>query len=418
MTLRSERERVKEASDQVDSFVSEKRGACRRISVLGATGSIGRSTLDLIERNEADFEVVALTAQSNTAQLAELAIKHRAKVAVIGDPNCYGELKSLLANTGVEPAAGAEALEDAGYRPADCVVAAIVGAAGIRPTLAAVTQGRRVALANKECLVTAGSVFMDAVAEAGAELLPVDSEHSAALQAIGNARLEDIERITLTASGGPFRTWDIERIKVATLEEALRHPNWSMGPKITIDSATLMNKGLELIEAVHLFGIEPGRIDVLVHPQSAVHGLVAYSDGSVLAQMSAPDMRTPLAHCLWWPMRRQAPSARLDLAALGSLTFERPDPVRFPALRIAREALEAGSWATNILNAANEVAVAAFLAGQIGYLAIARLAEDVLAEAAGRLGGSPVATLDEVLALDAEGRRLAREGIAKGVALQ
>ena len=317
-------------------------GAPRRISVLGATGSIGMSTLDLIGRNPDQFEVVALTAQSNVVRLAELARAHRAKLAVIGDQSRFGELKRLLAGSGVQAAAGQGGLIEAASLDADCVVAAIVGAAGLAPTFAAARQGRRLALANKECLVTAGAVFMETVRAAGTELIPVNSEHSAAFQALAGSDPSTIETITLTASGGPFRTWERERLARATPEEALRHPNWSMGPKVTIDSATLMNKGLELIEAYHLFPVDADQLAVVVHPQSIVHCLVSYRDGSVLAQLSCPDMRTPIACSLAWPSRMPTPTRRLDLVTLGSLTFEAPDEERFPALGLAREALRRG----------------------------------------------------------------------------
>ena len=379
----------------------------RRISVLGATGSIGQSTLDLIAHHPGVFEVEALTANADAAGLAALAIRHKARMAVVADPQAYAALAAALSGTGIIAGAGQQALEAAASRPADCVVAAIVGAAGLVPTLAAVRQGRRVALANKECLVTAGHLFMREVAAAGAELLPVDSEHSAAFQAIGSSEAEAIERITLTASGGPFRDWDMARLSAATPEQALRHPNWSMGAKITIDSATLMNKGLELIEAFHLFPVAADRLDCVVHPQSIVHCLVAYRDGSVLAQMSSPDMRTPIALALSWPQRIDAPTRRLDLAVLGQLTFEPPDTARFPALAVAREALEAGGAAPAVLNAANEVAVMAFLEKRIGFLDIAATVADSLeaADSQGLLG--ECASLAGVLAIDTEARRLA-----------
>lgn len=380
----------------------------RRISVLGATGSIGQSTLDLIARHPGKFEVEALTANADAAGLAALAIRYKARMAVVADPEAYTTLAAALSGTGIEAAAGSDALVEAASRPADCVVAAIVGAAGLVPTLAAVRQGQRVALANKECLVTAGELFMREVAAAGAELLPVDSEHSAAFQAIGVSAPDEIEQITLTASGGPFRDWDMARLAAATPEQALRHPNWSMGAKITIDSATLMNKGLELIEAFHLFPVAANRLDCIVHPQSIVHCLVSYRDGSVLAQLSSPDMRTPIALALSWPRRIDAPTKRLDLAALGQLTFEQPDEVRFPALKVAREALAAGGAAPAVLNAANEVAVAAFLERRIGFLDIATVVADTLAQAGGRgLLGSCV-SLADILAIDAEARVLAR----------
>jgi 1-deoxy-D-xylulose-5-phosphate reductoisomerase len=380
----------------------------RRLSVLGATGSVGTSTLDLIARHADAFEVEALTAQSNAAALADLALKHRARLAVIGDETCYRELAQRLAGSGIEVAAGATALVEAATRPVDCVMAAIVGAAGLRPTFAAAGAARRVALANKECLVSAGAVFMSAVRESGAQLVPVDSEHSAILQSIGGYDPKDIERIVLTASGGPFRTWKTEQIAKATPEQAARHPNWSMGRKITVDSATLMNKCLELIEAYHLFPVEADQLAVVVHPQSIVHCLVEFTDGAVLAQMANPDMRTPIALSLAWPARMAAPTERLDLIRLGSLTFEAPDEKRFPALGLARRTLELGGTAGAILNAANEVAVEAFLERRISFPAIAELAGGVLEEAE-RLGQVwRPAGLDDVIAADWESRVLAR----------
>ncbi|MGD9784962.1 MAG: 1-deoxy-D-xylulose-5-phosphate reductoisomerase [Hyphomicrobiaceae bacterium] len=379
-----------------------------RLVVLGATGSIGRSTLDLVRRERHRFEVVALTANADAEQLASLAAEFGAKRAVVADASAYGRLKSALAGSAIVAAAGTAALVEAATMPADCVVAAIVGAAGLAPTLAGVRQGCRVALANKECLVAAGDLFMREVASSGAELLPVDSEHSAAFQALGASSRETIETITLTASGGPFRTWDKARLAAATPAEALRHPNWSMGSKITIDSATMMNKGLELIEAFHLFPVGEHQLKVVVHPQSIVHCLVGYRDGSVLAQLSSPDMRTPIALALAWPDRMAAPTRRLDLAEIGALTFEAPDEERFPALAIARAALRRGGVAPAVLNAANEIAVEAFLAGRIGFLDIAGTVAKSLdaAEARGLIG--PAGDLDSVLAIDGEARHLAR----------
>jgi 1-deoxy-D-xylulose-5-phosphate reductoisomerase len=379
----------------------------KRITVLGATGSIGESTLDLVGRCPDGFAVVAVTAQSNAARLAELAIRHRARLAVIGCDARYGELKGLLAGTGIEARAGEASLIEAAAEPADCVMAAIVGAAGLKPTFAAARQGRRVALANKECLVSAGEVFLAAVREAGSELIPVDSEHSAAFQAIGAADPSTIERIILTASGGPFRTWDLERLAAATPEEALKHPNWSMGAKITIDSATLMNKGLELIEAYHLFPVEPHQIEVVVHPQSIVHCLVALADGSVIAHLSPPDMRTPIAVALAWPARMTTPVARLDLVRIQSLTFEAPDAERFPALKLASAALALGGTAPAVMNAANEVAVQAFLERRIGFLDIAATVASCLEAAEVRGLCSRASSLDDVLAADREARALA-----------
>ena len=383
-------------------------GVRRSLTILGATGSIGRNTLDLVARNPDAFEIVALTAQSNVADLAKAAIATRAKLAVIGDAAHYGELKALLAGTSVRVAAGQAAVVAAAAEPADCVMAAIVGAAGIEPTFEAARQGRRLALANKECLVSAGDVFMAALTRAGTELIPVDSEHSAALQAMSGADPQSIERIVLTASGGPFRTWDAARLATATPEQAVRHPNWSMGAKISIDSATLMNKGLELIEAYHLFPVAAEQLGVVVHPQSIVHCLVSFTDGSVIAQLSAPDMRTPIALALTWPRRMTTPTARLDLVDLGTLSFEAPDEDRFPALRLAREALMAGGTAPAVLNAANEVAVEAFLARRIGFTDIARIVAECLESAQARGVLASAATLGDVLRADGEARRLAR----------
>ncbi len=375
----------------------------RRISVLGATGSIGLSTLDLIGRDPSAFDVVALTGGRNVDRLAELAIKHRAGLAVIADPACYAELRAALAGTGIATAAGRGALIEAASRPADWVMAAIVGAAGLEPTLAAVRQGTATALANKECLVSAGEIFMAEVARCKTTLLPVDSEHSAALQSMAGAPPGAIEKVCLTASGGPFRSWSLAEMAHVRPAQALNHPNWSMGPKVTIDSATLMNKGLELIEAHHLFALGPDQLDVLIHPQSIVHCLVSYRDGAVLAQLSCPDMRTPIAYSLAWPERMHVATERLDLAKLGALSFELPDEARFPALRVAKAALAAGGGATTVLNAANEVAVEAFFADRIAFLAIASLVEATL-EAAADLAAARPSGVEEVLAVDAEAR--------------
>ena len=379
-----------------------------RLSVLGATGSIGASTLDLVARHPERFEVVALTAQCNAQRLAELAILHRARLAVIGEPEHYGALKALLAGTGIRVAAGPEAIEAAALEPADCVMAAIVGAAGLRPTFAAARQGARVALANKECLVSAGDIFLNHVRASGAELLPVDSEHSAAFQAIGATAARSIEKIVLTASGGPFRTYDKARLARVTPDEALCHPNWSMGAKVTIDSATLMNKGLELIEAFHLFPVEAHQLEAVVHPQSVVHCLVMLEDGSVMAQLSEPDMRTPIALALAWPERLATPVSRLDLVALKSLSFEAPDLDRFPALGIAIQALHRGGAAPAVLNAANEVAVTAFLDRRIAFPDIAGTVAACLEKAEGRGLLKDVDSLDDVLAVDNEARSMAR----------
>jgi 1-deoxy-D-xylulose-5-phosphate reductoisomerase len=379
----------------------------RKVTVLGATGSVGESTLDLIGRMPERFDIVALTAGSNAEKLAQLAIRHRAKHAAIADPAQYSTLKAMLAGTGIAVSAGDDAVCEAARIPADWIMAAIVGAAGLKPTFAAVSQGSCLALANKECLVSAGEVFLSSVKAAGARLLPVDSEHSGVFQSIDQSPSRCIEAITLTASGGPFREWSAEQLAGAKREQALKHPNWSMGQKITIDSATLMNKGLELIEAFHLFPVEAHQLRVLVHPQSIIHCLVQYCDGSVLAQMAAPDMRTPIAYSLAWPERMEAPTERLDLVRLGQLTFEAPDEVRFPALRIAREAMQAGGIAPTVLNAANEVAVERFLKGQIGFMSIAKVVEAAIERSVSEIGVTRAETLEDVLETDRVSRMLA-----------
>ena len=376
--------------------------ALRTVTVLGSTGSVGRQTVELLGDRQA-FRVLALAANRNARLLAEQARALGAGLAVLCDPAGYPELCQALAGTGIEAACGPKAVVEAACLPADWTMAAITGAAGLQATLAAIRRGRAVALANKEALVCAGEVMLRAVREAGATLLPVDSEHNAIFQALADGNRQAVDRIVLTASGGPFRLASAEEMAQATPEAALRHPVWSMGAKISIDSATLMNKGLELIEAARLFDLDETRIDVLVHPQSVVHGLVYYCDGSVLAQLGSPDMRTPIAHTLAWPARMPTPAQRLDLAALGRLEFGEPDTVRFPALRVAREALRAGGGAPAILSAANEVAVAAFLSRRIGFLDIAATAERVLAA----LGAPPAETLDAVLDLDAAARHAA-----------
>ncbi len=374
----------------------------RRISILGSTGSIGCSTLDLVERNRNRYEVVALTANRNVDLLARQSRQVGAKLAVIGDADRYSELKAALADTGIEVAAGPRAVVDAAARSADWVMAGIVGAAGLEPTLAAVRRGAVVALANKECLVCTGSLMLEEVRNSGATLLPVDSEHNAIFQVFDFERPESVERIILTASGGPFLERDVNDLERVTPEQAVAHPNWSMGAKISVDSATLMNKGLEIIEAYHLFPIQQEQIEVLVHPQSVIHSMVAYVDGSVLAQLGAPDMRTPIAYTLAWPRRIEAPSERLDLAAIGTLTFRPPDEIRFPALRLAREALQTAGAAPTILNAANEVAVQSFLNGHIGFVEIVKIVEEVL----NKLPNSPITSLDDVVEADRRTREL------------
>jgi 1-deoxy-D-xylulose-5-phosphate reductoisomerase len=379
----------------------------RSVTILGATGSIGASTIDLLKRERARYRVEAVSAHRSAAALAALAREVGARFAAVGDPARYRELKDALSGSGIEAAAGESALIEAAQRPAQWVIGAITGAAGLRPTLAAAERGGIVALANKECLVCAGGLFMRRAAAAGTTVLPVDSEHNALFQAMAGDRREDVRRVILTASGGPFRTWSAAAIRAATPAQALKHPNWSMGPKVTIDSATLMNKGLEVIEAFHLFALRPDEIDVLVHPQSVVHGLVEFRDGSLIAQLGSPDMRIPIAHCLAWPQRIDGPAARLDLAQLATLTFENPDLTRFPALSLARQALEAGGGAPTVLNAANEVAVAEFLAEKVGFAGIVALVAATL-EAAGRRGLTrEPASVDDALSIDHESRMLA-----------
>jgi 1-deoxy-D-xylulose-5-phosphate reductoisomerase len=367
----------------------------RRISIFGATGSVGCNTVDLIRRDPKRYEVVALTARSNVAELARMAREVRAQIAVVADPGAYAALRDALEGSDTEAAAGPEALVEAAARPADWMMAAIVGAAGLRPTLEAVRQGGIVALANKECLVCAGELVMAEVARHRTQLLPVDSEHSAVFQVLDTRRSDAVEKIILTASGGPFRTMDMESMSRVTPAEAVAHPNWRMGAKISVDSATMMNKGLELIEARHLFDMPSERIEVLVHPQSVVHSLVSYIDGSVLAQLGTPDMRTPIAYALGWPDRIAAPSARLDLARIGNLTFEPPDLARFPSLALARDALRQGGGATAVLNAANEVAVAAFLDERIRFTDICRVVETCLEHAPTR-SPETLAAVDEI----------------------
>ncbi len=353
-----------------------------RVSVLGATGSVGDSTLDVLRRRAPgapEFQVVALTANTNVEALAAAAIETRAELAVIADASLYAKLKSLLADTGIEAAAGHDAVVEAARRPADRIVAAIVGIAGLPATLAAVRQGATVAFANKESLVCAGPLLTEEARRAGARLLPIDSEHNAIFQVLD--RPARVEKLILTASGGPFRTMSIAEMAGVTPEQACAHPNWMMGAKISVDCATMMNKGLELIEAAYLFDVPEPRIEVLVHPQSIVHSLVAYDDGSVLAQLGLPDMRTPISYALAWPDRMPLPGLeRLDLAKIGRLDFLPPDPQRFPALEIARKAVSEGGGAPIVLNGANEVAVAAFLQRRIGFLTIAQVAGEVLDE--------------------------------------
>jgi 1-deoxy-D-xylulose-5-phosphate reductoisomerase len=381
--------------------------AIRAVSVLGATGSIGDSTMDLLRASPGRYRIEALTANTNVTALAKLAIEFDARFVAIADPNLLEDLRDALAGTRTECGAGESAIIEAAARPADWVMAAVSGAAGLKPALAAVDRGATVALANKECLVCAGDFFMQRAAKAGACILPADSEHNALFQALGSGNRDELVRVIITASGGPFRTWASADIEQATLAQALKHPNWSMGQKITIDSASMMNKGLEVIEASYLFGLSPDEIEVLVHPQSIVHGMVEFSDRSVVAQLGAPDMRTPIAHCLGWPDRIAGPAARLDLAKIGQLTFEAPDFARFPGLRLAYDALRTGHGATTVYNAANEVAVAAFIGGKIRFGAIARLVEATLDSWIRSGNLAPLTSADDAIAIDYNSRNKA-----------
>jgi 1-deoxy-D-xylulose-5-phosphate reductoisomerase len=393
---------------QVQPKLEALAGFPRRLVILGATGSIGRSTADVIDGAPGAFQVEAVAGGRDGAGLARMAIRLGARFAAVWDEAAYDDLKAGLAGTNIRAGAGISAVTEAALHEADLVVGAISGAAGVEPTHAALSAGRQVALANKECLVCAGDLFMKTAAEQGTRLLPMDSEHNAIFQALGTSRVDEVEEMILTASGGPFRTWEASRIAAAKPEEALAHPNWSMGPKVTIDSATLMNKGLELIEAHHIFGIPAKKLGVLVHPQSIVHGLVTFGDGAVVAGLACPDMKVPIAHCLGYPDRVATVARRLDLAAIGSLTFEKPDLDRFPALRVAMSALEQGGAMPTVLNAANEVAVAAFLKHQISFMEIARLVEACCEAAARETNGCAPVTVAEALEIDHMSRERAR----------
>ena len=381
----------------------------RSLTILGATGSVGSQALDLIARNPGRWHVEALTANSDVDGLAKAARASGAKFAAIADPSAHTALKAALAGTGIESGAGPEALCEAARRPSDIVLTAIVGAAGLPPTLAAVERGATLAIANKETLVCAGPVVTAAAQASGARLLPVDSEHNAIFQVFDHEQPDRVAKVILTCSGGPFRTATIEAMGQASVADACKHPVWSMGAKISVDSATLMNKGLELIEAYHLFPVGIDRLDVIVHPQSVVHSMVEYVDGSVLAQLGTPDMRIPIAYAMAWPERIATPAARLDLAAIGKLEFEAPDLERFPCLQLAWDALRAGGSAPCILNAANEIAVAAFIAGQVGFLDIGA----VVAETLALMPAGPVGSLAEVVAIDAEARAGARAAVVR-----
>ncbi len=382
----------------------------RSISILGATGSVGEQTLDLVQRNRDRWQVDTLTANGNVAKLAQMARDFGARMAVISDERCLPDLREALAGSGIEAAGGKAALCEAAARPVDITLAAIVGCAGLAPVMATIERGGTLALANKEALVSAGDVMTAAVARHGATLLPVDSEHNAIFQCLAGNAIEDVARITLTASGGPFRTWSQQQLDAATPAQAVAHPNWDMGAKISVDSATMMNKGLEYIEAHHLFPVGLDRLTIVIHPQSVIHSMVEYRDCSTLAQLGPSDMRVPIASCLAWPARMETPMAPLDLAAIGQLSFFAPDEVRFPATRLAREAILAGGGAPAALNAANEVAVAAFLSGQIRFTRIAAVVEAVLS----RYSAPAPQTLDDVLQVDREARELARELLEHG----
>ncbi len=412
--------------DVAEALSGPVEGPDKTVTILGSTGSVGGNTLDLIRRarerhGPERFAIEALTANRQVGTLIEQALEFRPKLAVIADESRYEELSAGLAGSGIAVAAGPEAVREAADRPAQWVMAAIVGAAGLAPALTAIRRGAELALANKECLVCAGDLVCAEVEAHGACLLPVDSEHNAIYQAFDPRHAAMVDRIVLTASGGPFRTWERAAMAAVTPEQAVAHPNWTMGAKISVDSASMMNKGLELIEAAYLFPLGEDRIDILVHPQSVIHSMVTYTDGSVLAQLGSPDMRTPIAHTLAWPARMPAPSETLDLAKIGALTFEDPDEMRFPALRLARHSLRVGQGAPTVLNAANEVAVARFLEGRLGFLEIPAVVEETLDRLVaafsggaprGPLGGNDPGTylaLDEVFALDAEARSVAGE---------
>ena len=394
------------ALEEVLNIKSNER---RSVTVLGSTGSVGTSTIDLILRSPGRFSVDTLTGNSNVALLAEQAIQVNAKMAVIADETRYDDLKAALSGTNIYVSAGRNALIEAASRPSDWVMASIVGAAGLAPTLEAVRRGAVVGLANKECLVSAGEFFCREVAAANARLIPVDSEHSAIYQVFDFDRPERVERIILTASGGPFRERTLDTLQDVTPAQAVAHPNWDMGAKISVDSATMMNKGLEFIEAYHLFPVNSEQIEILVHPQSVIHSMVEYVDSSVLAQLGTPDMRTPIAYALAWPDRMETPSSRLKLEDIQILTFEAPDPERFPAIRLTREALNIGGTAPTVLNAANEIAVELFLTEKLSFLNIAHVVEETMQQ----IPRSNLGSLDDVYAIDTEARRMTAEIAAK-----
>ncbi|MEM9523783.1 MAG: 1-deoxy-D-xylulose-5-phosphate reductoisomerase [Pseudomonadota bacterium] len=380
----------------------------RRVTILGSTGSIGENTIDLIARDPEGFDIVALTGGRNVARLAQQAKALRAGIAVTAHEELYAPLKQALAGTGIEAAAGADAIADAAMRPADWVMSAIVGIAGLVPGLRALEQGATLALANKETLVAAGALVLRQTRAHGATLLPVDSEHSAVFQVLTGEDIAAVERIVITASGGPFRTWSREALANATLDQASVHPNWNMGRRITIDCASLFNKALEIIETKEFFQFDPNRIEVLIHPQSLIHAMVGFCDGALMAHVGPADMRHAIGYALHWPDRVHVPVERLDLARIGSMSFEAPDPERFPALRLAREVMAAGGLAGAAFNAAKEAALDLFVTGRIGFLRMTSLVEDVLSEQSGAPGFTTAElTLDNVLAMDRQARAAA-----------
>ncbi|MBS1303647.1 1-deoxy-D-xylulose-5-phosphate reductoisomerase [Loktanella sp. SALINAS62] len=384
----------------------------RRISILGATGSIGQSTIDLIKRRPDDFEVVALTGGCNAKQLARDAIALRAQIAVVDSAECYAELRDLLAGTGISCGCGAQAIADAARMPADWIMSAIVGSAGLPPGMAALEQGTTLALANKESLVTAGPLLMDAARRYGARILPVDSEHSAVFQALVGEPMDAVERVIITASGGAFRDWPMEKLQTATVAQASAHPNWDMGQRITIDSASMFNKALELIETREFFGISPKAIEVIVHPESLIHALVGFRDGALMAHVGPPDMRHAIGYALNWPDRSHLPVDRLDLAAIGQFTFRAPDDARWPALRLAREVMATRGKAGAVFNAAKEAALDAFIAGQVGFMDMATAVDMTLAKMSAQsdLQNAPI-SLEDVMETDRLSRRYAIEAL-------
>jgi 1-deoxy-D-xylulose-5-phosphate reductoisomerase len=384
----------------------------RSVTILGSTGSIGRSTIDLIQKHPEHYSVEALVALKDVTTLANQCKLLNARLAVVEDESQYGNLKEALSGTNTEVASGKAAVLEAAQRPSDWVMSAIVGTAGLRPTYAAIERGSIIALANKESMISGGPVVLKAIEKNKATLLPVDSEHNAIFQVFHEQHRAHVEKLILTASGGPFRTFNSEQMKTITVEQALKHPNWTMGPKVTIDSSNLMNKGLEMIEASYIFGFPEDQIDILIHPQSIVHSLVAYQDGSMLAQLGIHDMRVPIAYTLAWPERIPTDLPRLDLAAISTLTFENPDTNKFPAILLARQVLKAGKDRPTILNAANEVAVQAFIERRISYLQIV----DVSMEVLDQLSETNLGSLDDVFVVDQQARHLAKKVIHKKIA--